>query len=211
MKRLSILFIICCMLAPLASVRALTAREAFISAPRRVIPLIDNNTRLDMLDYFNSGMKTASTNALNGKSSVTALSDDAISIRLTDASTIDIAVLPCGNDTLIAVIKTVATPAPDSKLSVYSKDWKSDLTSRTFAKPALKDWLTPEGRKNQASVESVIPFLLVGYSYDPAASTLTLTDNTSQFMPADVFATISGYLSPKLVYRWNGQKFQPRK
>lgn len=210
MKRLILLLTIYCMLAPVA-MHALTAREAFVSAPKRIIPLIDNNTRLDMLDYFSSGMKTASNNALNGKSSVTALSDAAISINLTDASTIDIAVLPCGNDTVIAVIKTVATPAPDSKLSVYSKDWNTDLTASSFTKPLLKDWLTSEGRKNQATVESTVPFLLVGYSFDPATMTLTLTDNTASFMPADVFATVSKFISPKLVYKWNGRKFQPAK
>ena len=35
-----------------ASAWALTASEAFTSAPRSVFPLLDNNTRLDMVDYF---------------------------------------------------------------------------------------------------------------------------------------------------------------
>lgn len=42
----------------------LTASKAFADAPASVFPLLNRNARLDMIDYFNGGMSTASTNAL---------------------------------------------------------------------------------------------------------------------------------------------------
>ncbi len=45
----------------------LTATEAFSSAPASVLPLIDYITRLDMIDYYNSGSATASKNVMQGR------------------------------------------------------------------------------------------------------------------------------------------------
>ena len=211
MKYLSAIALSAAMLCSAASAMAADAREAFLSAPARVIPLLPNNTRLDMLDYFNSGLSSASSNSMKGQSRILALSDQAISIQLTEASQLDIATLPAGSDTLIAVINTVATPAPDSKLTIFTPGWKSDITATAFTRPAVKDWLTAEGKKNAQDVESLVPFMLINYSYDPASATLTLTNNTASFMSDDIYSLVADYLKPQLTYKWNGRKFVAQK
>ena len=45
---------------------ARTAADLFAAAPAAVIPTLAANTRLDMLDYFRSGLPTASANTLDG-------------------------------------------------------------------------------------------------------------------------------------------------
>ena len=35
-----------------------TAADAFTSAPQNIFPLLDRNTRLDMVDYVKSGLST---------------------------------------------------------------------------------------------------------------------------------------------------------
>ena len=61
----------------------LTASRAFAEAPQSVFPLLDHNTRLDMIDYFNSGMTTASKNNMDGKSRITALTPNKVEISMT--------------------------------------------------------------------------------------------------------------------------------
>ncbi|MCM1483015.1 MAG: DUF3256 family protein [Muribaculaceae bacterium] len=191
---------------------ALTPRDAFLDAPSKIIPLLNHNTRLDMLDYFNSGMATSSTNIMQGQSRIVSSDDASMKVKLTEASEIDIAIIPAAaGDTLVALISTVATPAPDSKLSVYSADWTRDVTPAVFTRPLLKDWLTADGRKNTGDVESLVPFLLISYVYEPASGTLTLTNNTEQFMSPDVYSIVEAYLLPKLVYKWDGRKFARQK
>lgn len=82
----------------------LTAAQAFVAAPRQVFPMLDNNARLDMIDYFNSGMATGTANSLKGKSRIAALSTLSMSISMTEASDYQLALLPAGSDTIIAVI-----------------------------------------------------------------------------------------------------------
>lgn len=196
--------------APCAQAQ-LTATGAFTKAPRQVFPMLDKNARLDMVDYFNSGMTTPSTNALKGKSRITAIATLSMTISMTEASDYQLALLPAGSDTIIAVITTVATPAPDSKMALYSKDWTANVTAKLFNKPLLRDWLTSEGRKNSDDVESLVPFLLISYSYDPATTTLTLTNNTGSFLSEEIYETVRPYLLSSLSYRWDGKKFAPVK
>lgn len=198
------------LLGALAATAQTTAASAFVDAPKSVFPLLDQSARLDMLDYFNSGMSNPTTNALDGKSRITSATPARLEISMTDASTYQINILPAeGGDTLVALISTVATPAPDSRMSIYSRDWSTNLTGEVFARPRLADWLTSEGKKRSGEVEALVPFLLVSYSYDPATGLLTLTNNTSRFLSADVYEIVEPCFRKALVYKWNNKKFVP--
>ncbi|MCM1337116.1 MAG: DUF3256 family protein [Candidatus Amulumruptor caecigallinarius] len=187
----------------------LTAGKAFATAPQTVFPLLDAGTRLDMIDYYNSNLSTPSTNKLQGRSRITAMNDKALTVEMSPASTNEIFILPNGSDSIIAVITTLATPTPDSHISFYTADWKALDTAKYFDKPLLGDWLTDDGKKNRSQVEAMVPFLLIGYQWDPATNVLTLTNNTGQFLSADIYETVSGYMYPSLKYQWNGRKMTP--
>ncbi len=189
----------------------LTASEAFTSAPNSVFPLLDSNTRLDMVDYYNNGLSTPSSNSLNGQSAITSMTDKALTVKMTDSSTSQIIVLGDGADSVIGVISTVATPGLDSKISFFDNKWNPLPADRFFTVPSLKAWLSDEGKGNEAEVTMQVPFMLASYSYDPTTGTLTATNNLSTFLDSDIYSIISQYLRDKLVYTWNGKKFSPVK
>ncbi|MCI9607321.1 MAG: DUF3256 family protein [Muribaculaceae bacterium] len=188
----------------------LTARQAFTEAPQSVFPLLNLDARLDMIDYFESGMANTSKNAMEGQSRITAMTPDKVSISMSEASDYELCLLPTADgDTAIVVIATVATPAPDSRMSVYSKDWGKNLTSGAFSKPVLSDWLSEEGKERAAEVEGLVPFLLISYSYDPASGVLTLTNNTGRFLSSDIYEIVKPCLKGSITYKWNGKQFVP--
>ncbi|MDE6651479.1 MAG: DUF3256 family protein [Paramuribaculum sp.] len=193
-----------------AAFAQLSASRAFAEAPQTVFPLLDHNTRLDMIDYFNSGMTTPSKNAMDGKSRITALSPVKLEISMTDASTYELAVLPTSDgDSVIALITTVATPAPDSQMAIFSKDWSRNLTNTAFSKPTLADWLTDEGKDNIGEVEGIVPFLLVSYSYNPDTQKLEITNNTAKFVSPELYELVAPSLKKTMSFSWNGSKFVP--
>lgn len=202
-------------LTSLAAAALLTAASAqttidkrFVDAPQSVFPLLDRTTRLDMIDYFNSGMSTPSTNNLNGKSRITSMSPQKIEFSVSDASDYAIALLPAGADNITAVVTTVKNPAPDSRIDFYSPTWTHLATTDYFAAPGLEDWLTEKGKKQRADVEAFVPFVLISYDYNPATATLTLTNNTAKFLAPDIFELVEGCLKPTISYTWNGKKFK---
>lgn len=189
---------------------AITATEAFTSAPESVFPLLDKNTRLDMIDYFNSGMTTASQNKLSGKSRITDISDSQLQFVMTSSSSYQIAILESNNTQIIAVIETVATPTPDSNISFYTTDWKK-YNENAFEPATIAQWLTNEGRDNIATVESIVPFMLSSMTYDSDSQILTLTNNVKHFLGQDMYSMIEAYLKATLTYKWNGKRFVQQK
>lgn len=192
------------------------AATAFSSAPRAVFPLLDTNTRLDMIDYYKNGMSTPSQNALEGKSQITDIEPGYLSVRMTDSSTAQLVLLDDGKQGLVALISTVATPGLDSTMKFYLYDpsagkWGAPATKNYFAKPGWKEWMTPAGKSHQDEVEMQVPFMLVSYKYNPSTGELVLTNNLSKFLDKEVYDSISSYLLPQLVYTWDGGKFALKK
>lgn len=196
------------LMTAVSAMAQLTASEAFTSAPQGVFPLLDQNTRLDMVDYFKSGMSTPSQNALQGKSQITDLTPTTLSVRMTDSSTAQIAVLDAGKNQVIALISTVATPGLDSNVKFFDSSWRPLNLSQYFAKPGWPEWLTDEGKSHRSDVEMQVPFMLASYQYDPSTGSMTLTNNLSRFLDKGMYEMIASYLKPQLVYVWNGKKFE---
>lgn len=200
--------IIITLLAAMALLPA-TGRQAadfFVGAPQSIFPLIDRNSRLDMVDYANAGMSTPSKTRLDNDCSITEMSAERMVIKTSAASSTQLFIVPAANDTIIGVIKTVATPAFDSSVTLYDRNWQN-ITGRTFTAPALKDWLTDTSALGE--VEAVVPFMLTAYDYDPATQTLTLTNSLEKFLSSDIYGMVSPVMRPALLYRWNGSRFKP--
>lgn len=183
-----------------------TAAGAFQNAPATVFPMLDRNARLDMIDYFNSGSSTPTHNQLNGRSRITAMDSDAVTIEMTDASVYRIVLLPRKQqtDTLFALIRTVVLPAHDSDMMFYDSQWRPLSNNKTFVAPVMADWLLPEADKEL--VAGTVPFMLAEYSYDVASSTLTVDNRLADFLSADDWKKVGPMLRQRIEYVWNPSK-----
>lgn len=130
-----------------------------------------------------------------------------LKFKMTDASSYQIAILPASKDSVIAVIETVAMPACDSRMSFYTRDWKR-INNHLFIAPSLRDWMTDEGKGRAAEVEALVPFLVVGYDYDPTTRQLRLTNNLDDFLSPDDVAQAHTYFHDELLYHWNGKRME---
>ena len=108
----------------------LTIRQLFVEMPDSVIPYLSRNNRLDFLDFMDSKMTAEVTNEFGGKSVMTALGNDSITIRLNDACTIDLLLLTT-NETVdscnqvVCVVKTVGVDGDnqESVVNYYTRYW----------------------------------------------------------------------------------------
>lgn len=186
-----------------------TAAEAFTEAPQGVFLLLNRNDRLDMIDFFKAGSAAKVTNALDGKSRITAMTDKQIEVEMTPSSVYTLSLLPGGDE--MALVTTLSTPSRDSRINFYSTaDWKQLDSKGRFTPPSLDDWLTPAGRDNREMVEMMVPFIMAIYTLDPATGTLTVTNDLATFLTPETYAEIAEYLHPSLTYVWNGRKFVRR-
>lgn len=175
--KLKALILIAAALAALTA-GARTAADFFAKAPDSVLPLLQENTRLDMLDYFNSGLQTPSANTLGGRSRITSLSDRAVTVEMSRDASVQMAVITAGKDTLIAVVETVLTPVADSGVRLYrAADWK-ELPSP--AMPGVEQFADPARRKEIRGAD-MPEYLFVRAEYEPESGLFKFTDTTPAY------------------------------
>lgn len=198
------------LIAALTANAQLTARQAFISAPQSILPELTANARLDMLDYFTSNLTTPTDNLIGGKSRVLSLNDRQIGIKVSNASVVEIVMLPSDKDTLVAVITTVFTPQPDSRLQVFTSDWSTDVTDKVFTAPQPRQWLKKTADKKDIKLlESKVPFMLTDYSFSEAVPYyLIITNKTIDILDPDDAETLRPILRNSLLYYFDGKKIK---
>lgn len=178
MRLKSLLFALLTLL-PSALSAQLTAEKALLSMPGRLLaPVSAAELTREMSSRLNR------------------LSDTGIELKADSGYTLQLHLLPARKDTVIAVIETIDTPIPDSRLTLYSRSW-SPLPA-LWTEPQASDWLTPAGRKDRAAAVESAPFILAEYLFDATAGILTLKNRTEN----------QSYLIPELKYRWTPRGFR---
>ena len=118
------------------SAQTLKMRDVFRQMPDSLMPYLSQNDRLDFIDFIDSDMKAEISNRLGGTSELTALTDDSLSIRMSNALRIDMLLLDLDVpvDTLRQVVVFVETFLTDSVYgqsvcTAYSVDWQPVTTN----------------------------------------------------------------------------------
>ena len=108
-----------------------TLRDVFRQIPDSLMPSLSMNNRLDFIDFLDSNMKAAVRNQLGGMSEMTVLTDDSLSVRMSDALRIDMLLLMLDEpvDTIRQVVVFAETFLTDSvygetTLKFYTPDWQ---------------------------------------------------------------------------------------
>lgn len=127
-------WLISCLLIGMTSVCSAqepALRDVFRQIPDSLMPSLSLNNRLDFIDFLDSNMKAAVRNQLGGMSEMTALTDDSLSIRMSDALRIDMLLLTLDEplDTIRQVVVLAETFLTDSvygetTVKLYTPDWQ---------------------------------------------------------------------------------------
>lgn len=180
------------------------AKDVFAAAPDSIFPLLTTNNRLDCIDLIENNMKATVKNKLEQKAEMTALTDSYLQIKPSERSVVEIKML---NDSVFCLINTCLGPAPDSRISFFTRGWKPYET--TFPMPHATDfWASvPDSLARDASFaqRSQEDLLLIQISADKESTELTLTIQTSELSGKEK-EIAQKYVQP-LRYKWNGKDF----
>lgn len=180
------------------------AKDVFATAPDSIFPLLTTNNRLDCIDLIENNMKATVKNKLEQKAEMTALTDSYLQIKPSERSVVEIKML---NDSVFCLINTCLGPAPDSRISFFTRGWKPYET--TFPMPHATDfWASvPDSLARDASFaqHSQEDILLIQISADKESTELTLTIQTSELSGKEK-EIAQKYVKP-LRYKWNGKDF----
>lgn len=206
MKRL--LFIILSGIT-LFSADSRTIRDFFASEPDDIFMLVPHTARLDMLDYYDSGQKVEIANKLGTSTQLDTLDNSYLKIHTSKSRSVELLMLQYSRrDTIIAVIETIFTPVPDSRLRFFNSNWVELSSIRPLKKmPTLDDFFLPTVNKAKRSeLLDKLPFTLLEMTFT-SRNTLVVRHNLDKFLSKEEFTKFKPYLRDKLTYSINGAKF----
>lgn len=181
----------------------------FVSAPASVVPLVRTNARLDLLDYFRSGMEARVQNDLDGKTTLKALTKDFLALQLSDAVMLEIKRLPFHGDSILAVVRNVKAGNSSGRISFYTTHWRPkriELPSVRMAQFLHIDTLSTTTQEHLLRLSVGMTYT---YQWEEHRNTLTLRPSI-EGMTRTEQATIRPYLLP-LVWHWkDGGDFETK-
>ena len=118
-----------------------TMRDLLKTMPDSIVPYLTVNNRLDMIDFMESNMDAVVTNAFGGKSQMLKLTDQYVSIQLSESSEIIMRLLdvPVPVDSfpqILCLVRTYGSDIRESTVTFYSFAWRQLTTADYFSQPS---------------------------------------------------------------------------
>ncbi|MCM1309433.1 MAG: DUF3256 family protein [Bacteroides sp.] len=171
----------------IAACAEFTATDALTSAPEEVRGPLSASKLADLVEYARAGMLShTEKNAVGTEARFWHLDGVRAELQTGPGRTLTLQLLPVKNDTVIAVIETLTSQQPDSRMTIYSRNWV----------PQPKLWKEP--KPSEWGKVDPLPILLVEYTYSADSGTLTLTNHSEE----------KDRMLPSMHYRWTAKGFK---
>lgn len=197
----------------LASLQAQQAQTYFINMPDSLSPALSSVNRADFIDFLESKMKAEVTNSFGGKSEMTELSPDYISVKMTPQSTWQMKLLPLNDSTkVICTVSTVCAPACDSHINFYTTDWKSlPVSTYLSGLPALRDFIAEASDSvdiyEYQEARRQADMLLMKADLSSKDTELAFTFTTPDYMNKEAADKLKPFIRRPITFVWKEGKF----
>lgn len=195
-----------------AASQARTVGDIFVASTDDALNVIPQNNRAEMLAYLREAGRVVPTETAYGEeATLLRATDNYLKVRMSCASQIEMLMLTHKRDTVVLVVETVETPAPDSRIMAIDTEGTPLPLDRVFKVPQMKDFVrvTKGTKKKREDVLKSVRFPLISYTVNDSAMTLTARQNLKDFMSADDYAEIAPYLADSITYRATGTRLKP--
>ncbi len=204
-------------------IEAQEMKSVFIRMPDSLSRVLTKINREDCVDFLASNMKAEVTNRFNLSSELRKLTADYLLLQETPQCTVEMKLLPVNDSTrVVCVVRTIATPVPDSSVAFFTTDWEPLPLTDRFQSPSADDFYLPTDSLPTDSLgidslttdelsslrkEADITFMRFNLSADDL--TLTATYTTPDYMGSESAARLKAYLRKEPIrYRWSEGVFR---
>lgn len=196
----------------------ISATRAFISFPESVCPMLNEDNRLTMVDYFRAGMDKHTVNTMQGESWLTALTDNYAAARITEVSRLQLRILPLKKSRqMVVATYTVANEdtdiAPDSELLFFDAQMNPVPAKKVIKLPVLETFFSiPRGSlTSMKEIRQMIPFFTIEYTLSADSDVLTAKITLAENIDRDDLKILSLFLHDTVTYSWNGSRYAQNK
>ncbi|MDR2916645.1 MAG: DUF3256 family protein [Tannerella sp.] len=208
MKRFTVSFLLFCLAL---CVKAQKMEDFFVKMPDDMVVQLEEAWRKDLVDLYKSGKTATLENTMQGKSTLSKLTEDYMLLKSTEYSTIELKLLPLVNNTyIICMIETVYAPVADSRVIFYTTEWQRVPSDGLFT-PVVEEWFWKEDHTSLEFLDakSRLDMYLVKYSLSEEDMILTAEYTTPQYLDEEYQGKVEPFLKtePK-IYEWKSGRFE---
>lgn len=193
-------------------VAARSMREIWTSLPDSLLPYVDRNHRLEMVEFIDMNLNGDVANLFGGKSEMDTITTDYIGLTLSQSSSMQIKRLPvAGGDSLLCVVKTYLGPAAESEVVFYHQDWTPASVMLSLDSAGTARWMPrllvkPDTMSEEHFVhyKTFISPYIVGARLSPDDDNLEL--RLSLPMPVREEKQALEAMTPSFSLRWDAVK-----
>ena len=196
------------------SLSAKSVREMWLSMRDSIIPYLNHNQRIELLDFFNLNVKSEVRNLLGDSTVLDTLSTDYLHLTASPSMVIELKMLPCTHaDSILCMIKTLSSPELESTIEFYDKDWNR-LPPETIFDGASLDSIRSGLALSLSAISDEKGIRLINMP-DPILMYTTLNPSTNEILfqlsipltNEEEKKEIKGNILPKKL-KWSGKMFK---
>lgn len=185
---------------------AKSVRDLWVAMPDSLVPCLTSAQRADMVDPDNMRLDVKTENLLKGESWTERLTDDFLSVRLSEASSLQMKLLPSSEgDSVLCVVRTFMGPEPESDVRVYDQSWRQ----LSVLALSLEDCVCRPDTMSSARYDELMQML------DPCLLSAELSTDTQTLMVKPYVVAVTSDEREKLsailvqkVLKWDGLRFK---
>lgn len=215
MRKLAIILLAA--LGCVALAQAQTARmtdpavgRVLCSEPGRVFADLSASTRAEMLAYYIGGRVVPKDTDLGEKAQLDTVTNDYLRITTSVCRSVQLRLLTNGGrDTVVAVVETVKTPVPDSRISFYDTRWRELSAKKVMGRlPQLADFVKRGvDAKRAAAALADVDFPMMTLDFEgPDFGTLVVRQRLKEFYSASDYKRLAPVLTDEVRYAVSGAK-----
>lgn len=194
------------------SLDTISARRAFMEMPASVLDILSKNSRFDMLAYYDNDSIYKAENNLRGISYLEKVTDDFLSVKLTDASSLQIKILKLkdGNDLIMSIYTTGREKeALDSDIRFYNTAMQELPKEKFFPTPELSLFFSTKGYKtSMKEIEQILPFYTILFQANPDNSNVSGKLTLGDILTVEDTKLVEMFLKPEVIFEWNGKMYK---
>lgn len=179
--------------------------DVFVDMPDSLMPMLSQNARKDLIDFYKSGMKPLLPNEMSANSQLTKIEDNLLVLDEDSHGlvTTTMALLSLrGRDSIVCMIRTIKCPQPDSEIFFFTTSWQQLKTQKFLALPTSQETRT-------ATEGSVVDYTSITLEVPKGQNPLlsVAIDASDGIVKDDADFGSKTDKKPTFRYEWNGTKF----
>ncbi len=189
-----------------------TISTIFIAMPDDLLIGISADQRAELVAEADS-TEVIVESAIKEDIERTALTDDYIALKTSDAGTLEIKLLPLVNDTdIVGVITTVCGPACDSRIDFYTTTWQP-LAQNDLFPVKDKSWFLKDNSEEDISTKenavSVLDMTPIKLSFEADTKNVKAEYDVENYLSSEDYALLEPFLVKEpIVLKWDKLSFK---